>query len=215
MPTRSTKKKAPARKPAAKKPEPAPKKGAKEKVSKAAAGKAPRSAARAAKDGKAGSADGAAFDVVEALITSFATSNRISRFLIEALSEDVWHAAPPFGKGRTVAAIVCHMHNARVMWLESFGKSPKHPKKLDRLAATKEEALKALDLSHAAISKVVGASLKGDGRIANFKAGAASFLSYLMTHDAHHRGQICLMAKQLGHPLPQAVGYGMWEWSKR
>ena len=107
------------------------------------------------------------------------------------------------------------MHNARVMWLESFGRKMKTPTKLDHLAASKDEALKALDQSHAAISKVVGASLKADGLIANFKAGAAPFLSYLMTHDAHHRGQICLMAKQVGHPLPPAVGYGMWEWSKR
>jgi uncharacterized damage-inducible protein DinB len=36
-----------------------------------------------------------------------------------------------------------------------------------------------------------------------------------MTHDAHHRGQICLMAKQVGHPLAAPIGYGMWEWSKR
>lgn len=216
MPTRpmmkkkaaAQKKKVPAKTPA-KKPEPAPKNRGKDKSSKAAP------PARAAKAGKAADPASTPYDVVEGLLGSFATSNRISHFLIDNLAEDVWHAAPPLGKGRTVAAIVCHMHNARVMWLESFGRSPKHPKKLDRLAATKEDALKALDQSHAAISKVVGNALKSDGRIANFKAGAASFLAYLMTHDAHHRGQICLMAKQVGHPLPQAVGYGMWEWSKR
>ena len=85
----------------------------------------------------------------------------------------------------------------------------------DHLAASKADTLKALDQSHEAISKVVGLALKSDGKIANFKAGAAPFLSYLMTHDAHHRGQICLMAKQVGHPLGATVGYGMWEWSKR
>jgi uncharacterized damage-inducible protein DinB len=156
-----------------------------------------------------------AYDVVDALIESFATSNRISAFLLNNLSEDSWHAAPPLGKGRSIAAIACHMHNARVLWLESFGKKSKLPKKLDRLAATKEDVVKALDQSHTAISKVVGDALRTDGRIANFKAGAGPFLGYLMTHDAHHRGQICLMAKLVGHPLPQNVGYGMWEWSKR
>jgi uncharacterized damage-inducible protein DinB len=166
-------------------------------------------AAKAPADAPAG------YDVGPALIASFATSNRITRFLLESLHDDVWHAAPVGGRGRSVAAIACHMHNARVMWLASFGRKIKAPPKLDHLAASKADALKALDQSHEAISKVVGLALKTDGKIGNFKAGAAPFLSYLMTHDAHHRGQICLMAKQAGHPLGASVGYGMWEWSKR
>jgi uncharacterized damage-inducible protein DinB len=168
--------------------------------------------------GKAGKAPGAAppaYDVGPALIESFATSNRITRFLLENLHDDVWHAAPVGGRGRSVAAIACHMHNARVMWLASFGRKMRPPPKLDHLAASKADTLKALEQSHEAISKVVGLALETDGKIANFKAGAAPFLSYLMTHDAHHRGQICLMAKQVGHPLGASVGYGMWEWSKR
>jgi uncharacterized damage-inducible protein DinB len=174
-----------------------------------------------AKSGKAGAAANAVatpYDVITGLIDSFATSNRITRFLIENLHETTWHAAPPVGRGRSIAAIVCHMHNARVMWLEAArnaGKGTRPPAKLDRLAASKEEALKALDQSHASIAKMVGLALKNDGKVPNFKAGAAAFLSYLMTHDAHHRGQICLQAKQVGHPLPPAIGYGMWEWSKR
>jgi uncharacterized damage-inducible protein DinB len=163
-------------------------------------------------------AESTPYDVITGLIESFATSNRITRFLIENLDENTWHAPPVGGRGRSIVAIVCHLHNARVMWLEAArnaGKGPKPPAKLDRLAATKEEALKALDQSHAAIAKMVAPALKNDGKVANFKAGAAAFLSYLMTHDAHHRGQICLQAKQIGFPLPQAVGYGMWEWSKR
>jgi len=168
--------------------------------------------------GKAGKAPAEAppgYDVGPALIESFATSNRITRFLLENLHEDVWHAAPVGGRGRSVAAIACHMHNARVMWLASFGRKMRPPPKLDHLAASKADTLKALEQSHEAISKVVSIALKTDGKIANFKAGAAPFLSYLMTHDAHHRGQICLMAKQVGHPLGATVGYGMWEWSKR
>ena len=66
------------------------------------------------------SADGTAlYDVVDGLMRSFATSNRITRFLLENLHDDTWHAAPPTGRGRSIAAIVCHMHNTRVMWLQS------------------------------------------------------------------------------------------------
>jgi uncharacterized damage-inducible protein DinB len=214
--SRKAKKKV-AHKPAAKKP--ATKSKSKPPPPKAA-GKHGAPPPKAAKGGKAAAKLAAAdaqalYDVAADLLTSFATSNRITRFLLENLDDSVWHAAPPQGRGRTVAAIVSHLHNVRVQWLEAAGGKPRPPAKLDRLAATKEDALKALDLSHAAIAKMIAPLLKGDGRVAHFKAGAAAFLSYLMTHDAHHRGQICLQAKQIGHPLPTAIGYGMWEWSKR
>ena len=39
--------------------------------------------------------------------------------------------------------------------------------------------------------------------------------AYLILHDAHHRGQICALARQLGHPLPKQATFGMWEWGTR
>jgi uncharacterized damage-inducible protein DinB len=220
MPTRRPIKKKPAAAKPAKKSanRPVAKTAPPPPASKSSKGSKQAPAAKAGKGAKPASEAASGYDVIAGLIESFATSNRITRFLIENLDENTWHAAPVGGRGRSIVAIVCHMHNARVMWLEAarnLGKAPKPPAKLDRLAATKEEALKALDQSHASIVKMVAPALKNDGKVANFKAGAAAFLSYLMTHDAHHRGQICLQAKQIGYPLPQAVGYGMWEWSKR
>jgi uncharacterized damage-inducible protein DinB len=41
------------------------------------------------------------------------------------------------------------------------------------------------------------------------------FIAYLTSHDAHHRGQICMLARQVGHPLPKAANFGLWEWNKR
>ena len=31
----------------------------------------------------------------------------------------------------------------------------------------------------------------------------------------HHRGQIVLVARALGHRLPSAVTAGLWQWTKR
>jgi uncharacterized damage-inducible protein DinB len=39
-------------------------------------------------------------------------------------------------------------------------------------------------------------------------------LCYMLVHEAHHRGQVCLLAHQLGFPLPNKVAYGIWNWEK-
>jgi uncharacterized damage-inducible protein DinB len=39
-------------------------------------------------------------------------------------------------------------------------------------------------------------------------------LCYMIAHEAHHRGQVCMIAHQLGHPLPASVDAGLWNWEK-
>jgi len=39
--------------------------------------------------------------------------------------------------------------------------------------------------------------------------------AYLIAHDAHHRGQIAMLARQTGQPIPQKAMFGMWEWGVR
>jgi uncharacterized damage-inducible protein DinB len=59
------------------------------------------------------------FILSEALSSAFDINDRINLYLIENLPEAAWRAEPPNGKGRTVAAIVAHLHNVRVMWLKA------------------------------------------------------------------------------------------------
>ncbi|MDF1506133.1 DinB family protein [Roseisolibacter sp. H3M3-2] len=154
------------------------------------------------------------FDLVAALLHTFDTNDRINRYLLEHLPAGAWSAAPPGGKGRTAAAIVAHMHAVRLMWLKAVG-APALPAPLDKATVTPAEAAAALDASRAALRDVLAAALAGDGRIKGFKPDAAAFLGYLIAHDAHHRGQIAQLARQAGHPLPQAAMFGMWEWGSR
>jgi uncharacterized damage-inducible protein DinB len=37
-------------------------------------------------------------------------------------------------------------------------------------------------------------------------------LVYMFAHEAHHRGQVLMLAHQLGFPLPAA--YRIWNWEK-
>jgi len=38
--------------------------------------------------------------------------------------------------------------------------------------------------------------------------------AYMIVHEAHHRGQVCMLAHQLGFPLPGKAAYGIWVWEK-
>lgn len=149
------------------------------------------------------------------LLTAFHTNDRINRYMIENLPSGAWRAEPRDGKGRTVAAIVAHMHNVRVMWLKAAAKGSEIPEQLDRSKVTQAQAVKGLENSRVALSAVLKSALESDGRIKGFKPDVAGFFAYLIAHDAHHRGQVCMVARQVGHPLPQKAMFGMWEWGSR
>jgi len=33
-----------------------------------------------------------------------------------------------------------------------------------------------------------------------------------VAHEAHHRGQLILASREMGHPLPKKVTDGLWWW---
>ncbi len=154
-----------------------------------------------------------AFSLADSLLNTWSINNRINTYLIEALPDAAWEAAPPGGKGRTIAAIAAHMHNVRLMWLKAAGAGSR-PEQLEK-TASKPDAIEALELSRAALATLLAQSLAGDGRIKGFKPDVAAFLGYLLAHDAHHRGQISMLARQLGHPISQSAMFGLWEWGTR
>lgn len=153
------------------------------------------------------------FDPAAALLHAWATNDRVNQYLLEHLSDDAWRAAPPGGTGRSVAAIVAHMHAVRGMWCKAAGAPVPAP--LDKESATRAEAGAALRESHRALAGVLAAAMAGTGQVKGFKPDAVSFFGYLVAHDAHHRGQIAALARQLGHPLSKAAGFGLWEWGTR
>ncbi len=155
------------------------------------------------------------FLLPESLLSAFDTNDRINQYMIENLPAEAWRAEPPDGKGRTIAAIVAHIHNVRVMWLKAAAKGSKIPEQLDRSSVTSAQALKGLEQSRAALSAVLKSAMESDGRVKGFKPDVAGFFGYLIAHDAHHRGQICMLARQVGHALPQKAMFGMWEWGSR
>jgi hypothetical protein len=84
------------------------------------------------------------FNLADAMMSALATTDRITRYLIEDFSDEAWRAEPPGGKGRTIAAIAAHIHNVRLMWIKGTARDIPIPAKLDRHTVTRSEAIAAL-----------------------------------------------------------------------
>jgi uncharacterized damage-inducible protein DinB len=152
-------------------------------------------------------------DLRRSLLETFAVNEKANQLLLANVSDEAWHAAPPAKKGRTIAAIASHMHNVRLMWLAAADKSGKIPAKLDAERATRAEVREALGKSAAALRELLQKGLDDPaGKVPNFKPDVVAFIGYLIAHDSHHRGQIGMLARQIGHPIPSKTGFGLWEW---
>ena len=155
----------------------------------------------------------ATLDLRQSLLETFAINQKANELLLANVSDAAWQMPTPTGKGRTIAAIASHMHNVRLMWLSAADKTAKLPAKLDGEKSGREAVSQALRNSAAAISKLIEKGLADPaGKVPNFKPNVVAFVGYLIAHDAHHRGQIAMLARQLGHPIPAKTGFGMWEW---
>ena len=155
------------------------------------------------------------FDIAHAMLQAFSTNDRINAYLLAGVPDPAWNAKSAAGQGRSIAKIFAHMHNVRLMWLSSMDKNAALPAKLDGEEFSKEQVSAALAASCKVLGDKLAAALAGDGKIRSFKPDAAGFFSYLIAHDAHHRGQVALLAKQSGHPIPKNVLFGLWEWGVR
>jgi uncharacterized damage-inducible protein DinB len=138
-------------------------------------------------------------DLKQSLLESYAVNERINQYLLENLPDAAWNAEPPGGKGRTIAAIAAHIHNVRHMWLVAAAKGKPLPDKLDRATVSKKEAMRALAESAKCCARLLAESLDHpEGKVKGFRPDVVGMFSYLISHDAHHRGQICALARQLG-----------------
>ncbi len=145
---------------------------------------------------------------MSALTETWQIHNRINIYLLDAIDDE--HLKDILSsKGRNVGEQFAHINSVRLMWLKvaNPGLLEGLPK-IEKEQICKEALTNALNLSAAAIEKVLEQSV--DGKIKGFKPHATAFLGYFISHESHHRGQIMLALKQLGHPVNQKVQYGIW-----
>jgi uncharacterized damage-inducible protein DinB len=162
-------------------------------------------------------------DLRQGMLETYAVNDRMNQLILEHLDPRAWRAKPAGRNARTIAAIFAHMHNIRRKWLRLSAPHLKLPAQLDRTHCTQHEARAAFAQSAERCSAMLAEALGGSrGRAKQFLRdgwarpwpGGAAMFAYMLAHEAHHRGQICMLAHQTGFPLPGKASYGIWMWEK-
>ena len=159
----------------------------------------------------------------EALAEAYMLNDRMNQIVLEYLDPRAWRLKPPGSGVRPIVAIFTHVHNIRRKWIRLSAPHIELPVELDRERCTQKQARAALGDSARRCAEMIREALTGDeGRIAKFhrdgwapkwQSGAGMY-AYMVAHDAHHRGQACMLAHQLGYKLPMKAISGMWSWEK-
>lgn len=160
-------------------------------------------------------------DREDEMVMAWRTNNRVTTYLIENLPPELWSMAIPGAPRRTVRSLAAHIHNARCMWIKMIGGADgiAVPKTVDLRTVKPSELTRALGRSSEAMIALIRFGV-ARGRMSpaawqNFPPDILNFLNYFVAHEAHHRGQLVMLARQLGHRLPAEVTNGLWQWKKR
>lgn len=94
------------------------------------------------------------------------------------------------------------------------------PRRVDPRRVRPSELVRALSRSSDGIITLLQLGVSRGGAVPaaawqSFPTDVAHFITYFIAHEAHHRGQLCLIARQLGQRLPGEVTAGLWQWVKR
>jgi uncharacterized damage-inducible protein DinB len=153
--------------------------------------------------------------MLDQLLETWAIHNRVNLYLLDAIPETALSNIGP-SKGRSVGAQFAHLHNVRLMWLQSADKALASTLAKVEAEGSQEKGLLGAMLSASAdaIASLVRAA-GAEGKVKGFKPHPVAFVGYLISHESHHRGQIVLTLKQTGVPVDKKVLFGMWEWGVR
>lgn len=138
----------------------------------------------------------------------------VNTVLLEHLSPDMLYLQTP-GGGRNVLQQLAHMTEARKFWGTRLDKSIGELPDLDVIgrddsgAETRLDRIKEVmkETSRKLLESADHADSKGDLPFSSVEV----FLIYIVSHDAHHRGQLSLALKTAGFSLPdEGALWGLW-----
>jgi uncharacterized damage-inducible protein DinB len=143
-------------------------------------------------------------------------NNEVDIILLRALPAVIWPMKIPGYQLKTVRMMGAHLHNARCGWINTLGRKWKivAPPMVDNKAISVKELIVALNASAETMIELLATGLDNNNKLPGFAQGAVQFMHYMVAHEAHHRGQLIMISRQLGHPFPAPVMGKLWQWSK-
>ena len=158
----------------------------------------------------------------DSIVQTYAVNEQMNQIILEHLDPHAWRAKAPGRGTRTIAAIFAHVHNIRRKWLRLSAPHITLPVQLDRSHCTQKQTRVGLAESAQCCSEMLVQAFSPQGRVQKFhRDGWArpwpvgpAMVVYMIVHEAHHRGQACMLAHQLGYPLRAKVTSEMWSWEK-
>src|SRR5262245_48328228 len=157
-------------------------------------------------------AKGRPLDVEQELLEVFRQNGLVNEYLVKVLPTALWRTNPPGGRGRSIAAIVAHMQSVRRTFARMGGARP-GPPSLDRNSSTPLQARRALHESTEDLARLFEIAFSArQARVKGMPRRTVNMLVYLIQHDAHHRGQICALTRDLGHEFKSEDTMRIWGW---
>jgi uncharacterized damage-inducible protein DinB len=152
----------------------------------------------------------------EQLIEAWSISNKMTLLFIDEVSDEGMQKTLSTRGGRTIYQQLLHMNSVRLTWLEVVAKEMfKKIKPPGKDAPYNRNLLrKSFEETAEAIREFIEHSWEQGGKVKGFKKGLIPFISYLIAHESHHRGNGIVTLKQTGIKISDKLKWGLWEWDK-